>query len=72
MHNEKHEIQQMWTCLPSTRQNQVVVAISHMVQQWLLAQSPQSRQAPHNALDKTQAGGDTRREDAETTISRDG
>lgn len=72
MHNEKHEVQHMWTCLPSTRQNQVVVAISHMVQHWLLAQSPQQRQATHNALDKTPPGDDNRQEGTETPILHDG
>jgi hypothetical protein len=72
MHNEKHEVQHIWTCLPSTRQNQVVVAISHMVQHWLLAQSPRQRQATHNALDNTPPGDDTNKEGAETTIFYNG
>jgi len=72
MHSENQEIQHVWACLPSTCQNQVVVAVSHMVQQWLTAPSRQQRQATHNALDKTQTGDDIEKKEAGPTISRDG
>jgi hypothetical protein len=68
MHSENQEIQHVWTCLPRTRQNQVVVAIGHMVQQWLTSPSRQQRQAPHNALDKTPTGDDIEKHNTETTI----
>ena len=68
MHNEKPEIQYVWACLPRTRQDQVVVAIGHMVQRWLTAHSPQQRQAPHNALDKPRPREDIKKKDAETTF----
>ena len=69
MHSENQEIQHIWVCLPRTRQNQVVAAISHMVQQRLTAPSRQQRQATHNALDKTPTGDDIEKQDAETMLS---
>ena len=71
MHNESQKIQQIWACLPRTRQNQVVVAISHMVQQRLTVPSRQQRQATHNALDKTPTGNDIEKQDTETTHSEE-
>jgi hypothetical protein len=68
MHNEKPAIQPVWACLPKTRQDQVVVVISHMVQRWLTTHSPQQRQTTHNALDKPRTREDIKKKDAETTF----